>query len=186
MPEDSHRLNSVELVRVHSLIESTHDQAPHSVWIVEFTDVDWRPPDDWDTEIGRILSGSNDDAVVDHRLTSSSDQFEIFVKTKERGAQLIIDQRRVVEALEKWTGHTNQAQRSRGALSGEDAERLVLDALQTHFGVSPQDILSIDREYEEGDEYQIRIMDSASEQFTGTARHEGSHVVTHLVRVTDL
>lgn len=185
MPEDSYRLNSVEIVRVHSVVESKHQQAAHSVWIVEFTDVDWRPPDDWVSEIGRILSSSNDDVVVDHRVTSASDQLEIFVRTRESGAQLVVDQRRIVEALEKWTGHANRAPRPRGALSGEGAERLVLKALQLHFGVSPQDTLSIDRDYEEDDEYQIRV-ESGSAKFTGTARHQGSHIVTHLVRVTDL
>ncbi len=175
-------------VRLHILSWPTGVDVPSAVWVMELSDVDWRPPEGWRSEIERTLSdpGDNGDRVTaDVEESPQGAVLNIVARTVKGTAPLIADRHQASSLLEAWAGPRKDSRtRDEHHLSDVVAREAVLLVLKSHFGIEVDAIDSVSVDFEPGEEWFVHIR-AGSSQYVGTVSCQGRGQVSHVVNQTD-
>ncbi len=180
-------IEQFDSVRLHIVVRSAEAALPSSVRILDAAVVTWAAPEDWSTKIMEVLSTPGA-AEADVPVVSSIDDgrvLDIVAHTSHRGAQVILDEHRLVSMLEEWTTQPKVSFRSTEHISREEAEAAVWFALQFHFAITRDKIDTMDGTYEPGDEYLMNLS-IGSERYVATLKARGAVHLSHVVNRTDL
>ena len=179
---------NVDRVRLHILSWPTGGDAPTAAWVMELSDVDWRPPAGWQSEIEHTLSDPED---AGGRLTAEVDAgpdgvvLDVVVRTAAGSALVIADRHRAASLLDSWAEPSKSLVANVDHHTSEAAARAaVLLVLESHFGVDAGAVDSVTVEFEPGEEWFVHVRADAS-QYLGTVSRQGRGQVSHVVHQAD-
>jgi len=171
-------------VRLHILSWPTGADAPTAAWVMELSDVDWRPADGWRSEIQSTVSDAQDaaDQVTSYVEDGAQGSvLNIVARTTRGTAQIIGDRHRASALLGEWAeprdGSTASDQHHTSEAVAREAVLLVLEA---HFGLDTSAIDSVAVDFEPGDELFVHVAAGAS-RYLGTVTRQGGAQVSHVV-----
>ncbi len=175
-------------VRLHILSWPAGVDVPSAVWVMELSDVDWRPPEGWRSEIEHTLSDPGDDGdrvTADVEESPQGAVLNIVTRTAKGTAQLIADRHQASSLLEAWAGPRKDSNtRDDHYLSDAVARGAVLLVLESHFGIEVDAIDSVTVDFEPGEEWLVHVRAGAS-RYVGTVSRQGRGQVSHVVNQTD-
>ena len=173
-----------QAVRLHILSWPSEASAPSAVWMVDLSDVDWRPPEGWRSEIERTVSVPGEVVTSQGEENSDGPVLDIVARTTKGTAQVIADRHQALSLIEDWA-QPREGSSARGRdLSEATARDAVLLVLRSHFGVDVGATDSVAVDFEPGDEWLVHVSVGTS-RYVGTVGRQGRAQVSHVVHQTD-
>ncbi len=171
-------------VRLHILTWPTGVESPSAAWVMELSDVDWRPPEDWRSQIKDLLvdpDDSRNQVIVDADDGPQGSVLNIVARTTRGTAQVIGDRHQASALLEAWAEPRDGSSMGEQHHTSEEAAReAVLLVLKSHFGLDADGIDSVEVNFEPGDELFVHVGAGAS-RYVGTVSRRGRAQISHVV-----